>query len=234
MKLIWGRYHDVTIKFGVYHGVLYPKNSPGVVWNGLISVEETESPSDVVVGYYDGEAYYREQRAGGWTGKVSALTFPDVLYSPDEFGFSYRAGNEIHIIYNAMASSFEAPALSEKKTLDPSIFTWNLVTTPVQVPGMKASSHFVIDAEAVYSGVLEDLEALLYGTDTTDPRLPPPEELLDIFEAGSMIRIIDNGDGTWTAIGPPAYVYMTDYRTFEITSPTAVYLDDHTYKISSW
>jgi hypothetical protein len=80
---------------------------------------------------------------------------------------------------------------------------------------------------------MEALEDVLYGTDDESPRLPSPEEVFEIFEENAILRIIDNGDGTWTAIGPDSAIEMLDSETFEITWPSAVYIDADTYTISS-
>lgn len=233
-RLVWDKESDRKVKYGIEKGVVYPKNSPGVVWNGLISVDETESDSDVAVGYYDGQAYYRERSSEGFTAKINALTMPDALYFPNTFGFSYVAGTELHLVYNAMLAANDRLYSSPKAVEDPTIAGATLITTPIKVPGLKAASHFIIDKSKTYSSVLESIESVLYGSDDFEPRLPSILELLDIFENGSLMRIIDNGDGTFTAIGPDFMVAMVDADSFRITSPSAIYLDDHTYRVSSW
>lgn len=233
MKLVWDRPTERDVIFGVEKGVLYPKNSPGVVWNGLISVEENEQDSDVAVGYYDGQAYYRQRSIESYSAKITALTFPDALYSVDPFGLSYVVGDDIHLIYNAMTSSYDRSYPSQNDKPDPTIFSWNIVTTPIEVPGHRRSSHFIIGGET-YPSVYATIQDLLYGTEDTDPRIPSPAELIDIFEQGALVQIVDNGDGSWSAIGPDEFVHMVDADSFQITSPTIVFLDDHTYRISSW
>ncbi len=81
--------------------------------------------------------------------------------------------------------------------------------------------------------MIQAIEDLLYGSASTAPRLPDPQEILDLFEEGAILKIIDHGDGTWTAIGPDDVVYMTDPDTFEINWPSVVYLDEDTYQVSS-
>ena len=74
---------------------------------------------------------------------------------------------------------------------------------------------------------------MLYGTNFTEPRMPSVSEIIEMFEAHSIMQIIDHGDGTWTAIGPESAIVMLDSTTFQITWPTAIYIDDVTYTISS-
>jgi len=91
----------------------------------------------------------------------------------------------------------------------------------------------VVSADTAYSSAVSDLEDVLYGTATSDPHLPTPDEVLAIFEANSILQIIDNGDGTWTAIGPDDAITMLDANTFQIDWPSAVYIDANFYTIHS-
>jgi len=91
----------------------------------------------------------------------------------------------------------------------------------------------VISADVAYSSALSDLEDVLYGSATTDPRIPLPAEILSIFEENSILQIIDNGDGTWTAIGPSSAIIMLDSITFQIDWPSAVFIDANSYSIHS-
>lgn len=231
-RLIFDREKDRKVTYGVEKGVLYPKNSPGVVWNGLISVEESESAPDVAVGYFDGQAYYREQGSGGFTAKVTSYSYP--FDSDSMTGFSYVTQDQLHLVYNPMFSIADALYSPIGDSVDPSVFSWSLVTTPVKIPGMKASSHFIVDISGVPSETLESLQHLLYGTDSTQPQFPTIGVLLNIFEQGALFVVVDHGDGTWTATGPDSYFNFPDADSFEITSPSAEYIDADTYRLSSW
>lgn len=233
-RLEWGSRRDRIVKYGVEHGVFYPKNSPGVVWNGLISINETPESSDVAVGYYDGVAYYRERGAEGFAAQIQCFTYPDSIFATEPFGLSYKTSGELHLVYQGLATSDARVYSSIKASIDPTIHVWNLVTTPVKIPGFKATSHLIIDLTRTAPGIAEVLEDLLYGTESTDPRLPPFEELLEIFETYAIFKIVDNGDGTWTAFGPEDWIDTYVDGSFEITSPSAIYISPTTYKISSW
>jgi hypothetical protein len=58
-------------------------------------------------------------------------------------------------------------------------------------------------------------------------------KVLEMFESGAILRIVDHGDGTWTATGPDEAIKMLSSTMFEITWPSAIYIDTETYKISS-
>lgn len=67
----------------------------------------------------------------------------------------------------------------------------------------------------------------------TPPTLPRLAELLDLVTNWVLIDIVDNGDGTWTATGPEDFITMVNATEFEIRTPTATYLDEDTYVITT-
>jgi hypothetical protein len=149
------------------------------------------------------------------------------------FGLSYRVqtdhGYKIHLVYNALAT----PSQGNYVYASASSFSWDLTTRGAKSAEGIYVSHLVIDSEEAYPWTIEALENTLYGTDELPPRLPSPDEVLDIFEENSILRIIDHGDGTWTAIGPDDVVSMIDATTFQINYETAVYIDANTYTVHS-
>lgn len=204
---------------GVYQGVLYPENSPGVAWNGLTSVTEKgdDSPSSF---YVDGQKVRTRVAPSSFAGTIKAFTYPDefepmiglvsgISSQPrPSFGFSYRNNNEIHLVYNALAtpSSDQYSSISDQPS--PVEFSWDFTTQPVEIPGGRNCSHLVVLIDQSQSGAVSSLEALLYGDANNDPSLPDPAAVLDIFESNAVLRITDNGDGTWTAVGPDDVVTM--------------------------
>jgi hypothetical protein len=113
-------------------------------------------------------------------------------------------------------------------------FAWDLYTVPVPTTGLKPFSHLVIDVAPAHPDNITALEDLLYGTVSTDPSLPPPEDIIALFEENAIMTVIDHGDGTWTATGPDDMVHMIDSTTFEVVSPTVFYTDPVTYNVSSY
>lgn len=244
MRISW----DTSPRFysqGVSKGVLYPKNSPGVPWNGLISVTEKgdDAPSSLFI---DGQRYRNRSVPGAFAGTIQAFTYPDEFEPYNgltggltgqlrpPFGLTWRSNREIHVVYNALA----APSASQYKTIgsetDPTNFSWDLTTLPQEIPGGRPSSHIVILVDETNAGVVPELEALLYGDDENDPSLPSPQAIYDIFDAHATLRIIDNHDGTWTAIGPDDVVSMIDSQTFQIDWPSAIFVNATTYRVKSF
>lgn len=221
-RLVWdGRNYDT----GLDRGVLYPTASPGVPWNGLTSVQDSPS-SDIQVRYLDGVKTYRQLQTT-FAGTIEAFTYPEPL--PKTFGMSYRVKDKIHIVYNVTLG----PANINYRQLDTDPFSWSFSTKPVPVPGAKISSHLIVDGAKAYSWTLSALEDILYGSDANHPRLPLPDEVLNVFDINSILKVTDHGDGTFTVDGPDDVVIMLDATTFQITWPSAVYIDEDTYTISS-
>jgi hypothetical protein len=224
---------------GLDRGVFYPKNASGVVWNGLISVEEV-ADGEAQVRYVDGVKTYQSYTSSELAGVIEAFTYPDVFYTDiltqdrsESFGMSYRVQNtdsySIHLIYNVKIPRGEISY--NQSEIDP--FRWAFTTLPVTMPDARMSAHLIIQVDTAYSWTVQALEEVLYGTQAADARLPTPEEVFQIFEDNSILRIIDNGDGTWTAIGPDDAVKLLDPTTFEITWPSAVYISADSYIIHS-
>jgi hypothetical protein len=160
------------------------------------------------------------------------------------FSFSYRTligndgdgvdfGYKLHIVYNALA----APSQRNYQTIsdDPDLiaFSWDITTKPIPVQGASYSSHIVLDTRTTWPWVVEAVENLLYGTEDTPPTLPTPEELIALFVDNALLKITDHGDGTWTAEGPDEAITMLNSTEFQISWPSATFIDEDTYNISS-
>ena len=110
------------------------------------------------------------------------------------FGFSYRTligndtvgtnfGYKIHLVYGAQASPSEKNNQTVNDSPEAASMSWDLSTTPVEVPGFKPTAHFVIDSTKTNKVQLTKLEELLYGTDEAEPTLPTPEKIIEIMKA---------------------------------------------------
>jgi hypothetical protein len=251
-RLNWNATGERIYEAGVDRGVFYPAIGPGIAWNGLINVKEDPSV-EVRPTFVDGVPYRSQKTITSFAAVLQAYTCPREFEEYDgsngqqrrkAFGLSYRTGvgndisadhsYKIHLVYNALAMpvTVDNSTLNSSR-LDATPFSWGISTTPVQIPGAKPAAHLIIDPTIAYPEALAAIEAVLYGSDDGDARLPDIEELLDLFEQHAILTIIDHGDGTWTAIGPDDVIRMTSATSFEISYPTAVYIDEDTYQISS-
>lgn len=229
---------------GINSGMFYPQDSPGVPWNGLVSVTETgDSTPDSI--YIDGQKVRNRVLPSTFAGTIAAFTYPDefepynglsnyVSGQPRmNFGFSYRTNNELHVVYQATVAPSNDQYVSMADTVTPVAFQWAFTTIPVAIPNGRPSAHLIVDLDTVNASALSDLEALLYGDDSNDPSLPDPITVIAVFETYATLVITDNGDGTWTASGPDSVVSMTSDTTFQIDWPSAVFTSSSTYKIFS-
>lgn len=260
-KLIWDQVGDRYFETGVDRGVLYPMNASGVAWNGLTAVDESPSGGDGVPYYLDGIKYLNTPSSEEFTAKISAFTYPDEFYELDgvvfdspglgfgqqgrkPFGLSYRTkvgndvdgydhGYKLHLIYNALASPSSRSHASLTSSTEPTTFSWDITTTPISVEGHRPLSSLIIDSTKVSEYLLEAVEAMLYGKDDGEPNLPTPNDLVTMFKGFIIFEVIDNLDGSFTATGMDSMFNFPSDTEFEITSPSAVFLDAESYSLSS-
>lgn len=224
---------------GVSNAVLY-SDGEGIAWNGLVAVDEGASGTQNTDTYFDGRRLVILQEIGDFEATVQAFTYPDQLEDPGirRFGLSYRtqhsAGDKIHIVYNALFKVPDNKFTSIGASISPSIFAWRLQASAVNIPGARPSSRLTIDTADTSPELVGVVEAWLYGTDISNPRLPDPEEFVDLFEAATTLRITQNGDGTYTATGPDHIVQLHGDGSFTIVAPTLQYLDEGIFVVDSF
>lgn len=230
-RLAWGD-RPPMYDLGVDQGVLY-LDGTGVPWNGLVSVDEKEAGSVDVEHYFDGNRIHISQETGDFGATVSAYTYPDAFaeyngYSDREtykrFGFAYRTqhgfdGYKLHLVYNVLVRDDTRAWITANAGLQPSTFTWDIYGESIPVPGASPAAHLTLESPEDPS-VLAQLEDVLYGTDTTEPRLPDPAELIELYEAALFFRVTYNGDGTYTVSGPDDKVLIMADGRFELNAPS--------------
>lgn len=189
--------------------------STGVAWNGLTTVTESPSGAEATPLYADNIKYLNLISAEEFGATLEAYMCPDEFYQFDgvaepssgvyvgqqsrrAFGLSYqtRIGNDtqgsdlgykIHLIYGAQAAPSEKAYATINDTPEAMTLSWELTTSPVDAGGgLKPTAQLVIDSTKVVPADLATLEAILYGSPGTDPRLPLPQEVLDIFDAATV------------------------------------------------
>lgn len=236
MRLSWD---SLGYESGLDRGVLY-SDGAGVPWNGLQSVEEQASGSLVTSQYVDGVRRVVVEESGDFEATISAYTYPDELEDFDRlkrFGLSYRTmtenGYKLFIVYNALLQPTDKRWTTTSETLDASTFSWDLTATTVPLTTARPAAQLILESDG-YLGLIGEVEDMLYGTETTDPRLPDPNELIELFESHATLRIRDNGDGTWTAIGPDSMVQVNPDGTFQINAPTAFPVSEGAFIVNSY
>lgn len=236
---------------GVSQAVLYTDNASPVAWNGLISVLQKGDDAPAVQ-YLDGVPYNNHMPLSVFDGTLTAYTYPEefeVCNGVDNgvtaqvrasFGLCYRDNQELHILYNASVAPSNDQYSSLSDSPNPVSFAWTVSTLPVDVPGSRPTSHLIISLALADTAAMALLEAALYGDDENDPYLPTVAQVLEMFESSTLVRITDNGDGTWTATGPDELVFIDPVNfafvagdTFVITADTVVFISQGEYTISS-
>jgi len=258
--IVWDDISDREYETGLDKGVLYPPADPAVPWNGLTSVVEKFDQERQPV-YYDGRKINDLVILGDFEATMKAITFPDEFaelegmahsvpgmflgnQKPTSFGLSYRTligdstgnpvGYKLHILYNITA--IPADRTYATQTDSPSLveFEWELTGIPEEVPRFRPTAHIIVDSTEIDSELLGLLEDILYGTESTDPELPPMADLLIFLLSWFSVIVVDNGDGTWTAYSSQPDVIVPDspdVGEFEITEVTGTYLDADTYQL---
>lgn len=259
-RLDWYAVGSRTYEVGVDRGVLYIDSQPGVPWNGLTSVSESATGGEAKAYYIDGVKYLNISTPEEFQATITAFTYPDEFGQCDgtaqvrtglfvtqqrrkSFGMSYRTkigndltpdhGYKIHLIYNALAAPSDRSHSTISDSTDPNDFSWTVTTRPPVTAGYHRTAHIVIDSRYTDPVTLAAVEDILYGTDILSASLPTLAELATIFDTVTTLVVTDNGDGTFTVEGPASAVEMLDERTFQINWPTAVYLDEVSYTVSS-
>lgn len=202
------RYFETGVSKGVLYPQAaegtYPK---GVAWNGLTAVTESPSGAEATPLYADNIKYLNLMSAEEFGATVEAYTYPDefaacngevaltkgVMIGQQKrsaFGMSYQTkvgndvdselGYKIHLIYGALAAPSEKNYQTVNDSPEAITFSWELTTTPVEVEGFKPTATLVVDSTKVAPEKLAALEAVLYGSESEEARLPLPSEVLSL------------------------------------------------------
>lgn len=239
-QISWDDISARHYEFGVDRGVFYPKNAPGVPWNGLISITERVTGDNDSYIYIDGRRVRQGKPQRIFDFNLKAFAPPDgVALNPyEEFGLCYRtkteAGYKLHLVYNVLGSLQSSSYETMNNGVNVMSFEWAMAARPEVIPGVTPTPHLVMDSSIGYSGVMAALEEVLYGTDTSAPALPTPQEILAIVDAYAGLKITDNGDGTWTADGPAEAITVNSDGTFQISWPSAVIISPGLFRLSNF
>ena len=206
--------YETGVKNGVLYpqdsSGAYPK---GVAWNGLTAVTEKPSGAEKTSLYADDIKYLNLMSAEEFGATIEAYMYPDEFAQCDgsaelakgvsigqqsrkSFGMSYKTtigndvdnndyGYKLHIIYGALASPSEKAYASINESPEAITFSWEITTTPVAVAGHKPTASITIDSTKVDKDKLTALEAILYGSESEDTRLPLPDEIKTIMGGGA-------------------------------------------------
>lgn len=177
----------------------------GVAWNGLTAVTESPSGAEPTPLYADDIKYLNLLSNEEFAATIEAYTYPDEFMECDgsksiatgvyigqqarkTFGLCYKTtlgndvdgndhGYKLHIIYGALAAPSEKAYATINDSPEAVTFSWEISTTPVEVTGAKPTASIVIDSTKADKTNLAALEAILYGSENAEPKLPLPSEI---------------------------------------------------------
>ena len=181
----------------------------GAAWNGLIGVTESPSGAEPSPLYANDKKYAELTSAEEFGGTIEAYMYPDEFaecngekalvpgvnltqQTRKPFGLVYKNligndtvgtkyGYKLHIVYNAKVAPSENANNTVNESPEAKTMSWEFSTTPVEVEGYDPTAHIVINSTTVDADKLKALEAILYGSEEAEPRLPLPSELVTIF-----------------------------------------------------
>lgn len=217
--LEWDKTGEKLYETGVEKGVLYKKVAGeypvGVVWNGLISVNESPSGAEPTALWADNRKYLNLMSTEEYGASIEAYTYPDEFEECDgskelapgvyagqqnrtEFGMAYTSligndeegtdyGYKIHLIYGALASPSERAHATVNDSPEAATLSWEVSTTPVEITKkvngkkLKPTASLTIDSTKTDAAKLAALEAILYGSESTEARLPLPDEIIELI-----------------------------------------------------
>ncbi len=198
----------------------------GVAWNGLTAVNENPSGAEENKHYADNIKYASILSAEDFGFTIEAYTSPKEFDQCDgmadvatgvtvsqqtrkAFGFSYRTqlgsdtadigdgGYIIHLVYGCKASPSSKDRGTINESPEPTTFSWEVTTTPVNVKDKKPTAHLMINSKLVDADKLAAFEEMIYGkaavtadpennieaADAVDAFLPLPDAVAAHFNA---------------------------------------------------
>lgn len=205
------RFYETGVDRGVLYpmqdGGEYGK---GVAWNGLTGITESPSGAEASPVYADNLKYLNLVSAEEFGMTIEAYTYPDEFgrclgeceaaegvsisqQARKQFGVCYRTkigndtngtelGYKLHLVYNCLAGVSDKGYATVNESPEAMTLSWEVTTTPVDVPGFKATACLVIDSTKAKPEKLEALEKILYGYDTTEAKLPTPSEVIGMMK----------------------------------------------------
>lgn len=204
------RLFELGVEQGAIYPVANGTYGSGEAWNGLISVTESPSGAESTGLYANDKKYGELTSAEELSGTIECYTYPDgfagcigqkeivpgvtisqQVHTP--FGLVYKSligndvesikhGYKLHIIYGAKASVSERTNTTINDSPEAMTMSWEFTTTPISVEGYEPTSKLTFDSTTTDKEKLAALEAILYGSDDAEPRLPLPAEIISLMK----------------------------------------------------
>lgn len=180
----------------------------GVAWNGLTSVKKNNDGAEPNDLFADNIKYLSLVSAENAKGTIEAYTYPEEFEECDgsavvnpgvfvgqqirkQFGMVWCTivgndtegnayGEKMHFIYNARVSPSERSYETINDDPDAIQFSWEYSTTPVDLSdiNLDPSAGITVDKKEVGEDKYNELQDLVYGTETEEPTLPSIEDII--------------------------------------------------------
>ena len=203
VRLVWNEPDDRVYEYGTDRGVFYPQRLSGVAWPGLIGVEESYD-GELTIGYLDGVAFGQFETSSSFAATIRAVSRPSefdraegvkraapflvITQQPKaSFGMSYRTlvsdglgtlHYKVHLLYNVTIDPSSRTFTTQGETDEITPLELSVRCIPDPVPERQAIAHLEINSSEPNLSVLE---AALYGTESTSPKLPSAAEVYQIL-----------------------------------------------------
>lgn len=249
------RKYETGVNKGVLYPFTNKAYGTGVAWNGLTQVTESPSGAEPTALYADNIKYLNLLSTEEFGATIEAYTYPDEFAACNgekdlatgiqigqqtriPFALSYQtkigndqnadAGYKIHIIYGALAAPSEKAYATVNDSPEAITFSWEVSTTPLEVEGFKPTASLVIDSTKVDTDKLTQIENALYGTNSTEPQLLLPNDIIAILN-GKVVSSI-------TITTAPTKTTYTAGESFDATGMvvTATYNDLTTAAVTNY
>lgn len=186
--------------------------SKGVAWNGVTAFNLSPSGAEPTSLYANNSKYLTLMSVEELGGTIEAYTYPEEWAECDgsaavvpgvyfgqqprkPFGLAAKSllgndteltkyGYKLHLIYGGLASPSEQSHATVNDSPEAATMSWEFSTTPITVEGYQPTSYICIDSTKVDAEKLAALEAIIYGTEEAEPRLPLPDEIATLMAAG--------------------------------------------------
>ena len=187
------RYYETGVKNCILYVQDAEGNYPkGVAWNGITAITESPSGAESTPLYADDTKYLNLISNEEFGATIEAYTYPDEFAECDgtaelaegiklgqqprkQFGLCYLTtlgndlkkndyGYKLHLVYGCTAAPSEKGYATINDSPEAITFSWEVSTTPVDVPGFKPTAHIEIDSTKVKPEDLAKIKAKLWGS----------------------------------------------------------------------
>lgn len=207
------RLYETGVRQGVLYPMEGSIYGAGEAWNGLTAVNESPSGAEPTALYANDSKYVTMMSAEEFGGTIEAYTYPagfaacngeaaiaEGVFMGQQtrkaFGLCYRTaigndtlgtdyGYKLHLVYGAMVSPSEKNNATINDGHEAGTMSWEFSTTPVSVAGYKPAAHVYFDSTKVDAEKLAALEAMLYGTESEEAKLPTLQEVIELMKPAS-------------------------------------------------